>query len=127
MRILDIDRRPTRYTVQQDREKEAPSEKFVQLRMLGLEVCESVSVHELFATKGEALQIGRNSFRVLNLLLQLCNCVACLYFKRDGLPQRGINGGHPALAASAQDEAERRRRLYVIVRQGATVQKLRAR
>ncbi len=73
--------------------------------------------------KDETLLVGRNAFLVLNLGLDVLNCVRGLHLERDRLSGEGLDEDlHPA--AKTQNQMESRLFLDVVVREGASIFKL---
>ena len=54
--------------------------------ILDVVVAEGVIIHKLLSGEDQALPINRNSLLVLNLLLDIINCVRGLDIKGDSLP-----------------------------------------
>ena len=53
--------------------------------LLDVVVAQSASILKLLASKDEALLVRRDAFAVLNLLLDVLNCVGRLHIQRDSL------------------------------------------
>jgi len=87
---------------------------------LDVVVGKSAAILKLLAGEDKPLLIGRNTFLVLNLGLDVLNAVGRFHLQRDGLAGQGL---HENLHASpqTQDEMKRRLLLNVVVGQGTTI------
>jgi len=68
------------------------------------------SVLQLLSSEYETLLVRRNAFLVLDLGLDVLDCVRRLHFKGDGLTSQGLD-------KKAKDEVERRLLLDVVIRE----------
>jgi hypothetical protein len=59
--------------------------------LLDIVVCEGTFILQLLASKNQALLIGRDSFLVLDLLLDTVDGIGGLYLQRDGLPSERLD------------------------------------
>ena len=59
--------------------------------LLDVVVAQGATVLQLLSSKDQSLLVRRNSFLVLNLLLDLVNGVRALHLKGDGLSSEGFD------------------------------------
>ena len=91
--------------------------------LLNVVIRESPTVLELFASKDQALLVGRDAFLVLDLRLHIINSVGGLDLQRDRLARERLDENlHPT--AKTEDEVEGRLLLDVIIRESTPVLEL---
>merc|ERR1712013_924702 len=88
--------------------------------LLDVVVGEGATVFELLTSEDKSLLIGRDTFLILDLSLDVVNGVGGLDLKSDGLTSEGL---HEDLhtTAETEDEMEGRLLLDVVVGEGAAV------
>ena len=59
--------------------------------LLDVVIRESAAIFELLSSEDKSLLIGRNTFLVLNLGLDVLDCVRWLNIKGDGLSSEGLD------------------------------------
>merc|ERR1719352_1269098 len=91
--------------------------------LLDVVVGESASVLELLASEDESLLIGRDTFLVLDLSLDVLNGVGWFDFKGDGLTSEGLDEDLHTTSES-EDEMESGLLLDVVIRKGSSVLEL---
>ena len=91
--------------------------------LLNVVVRKSTAVLELLSSKDKTLLVGRDTFLVLNLSLDVVDCVRRFDLKRDGLAGQRLNKDLHT-TAETKNEVERALLLDVVVGEGATVLEL---
>ena len=88
--------------------------------LLNVVVGEGSAVFKLLSGKDESLLVGRDSFLVLDLGLDIIDGVRSLDVKGDGLSSEGLNEDLHA-SSESQDEMEGRLLLNIVVSKGSAI------
>jgi hypothetical protein len=91
--------------------------------LLDVVIGKSTAVFELLSGEDQALLVGGNAFLVLDLGLDVVNCVRGLHLKGDRLARQGLDEDLHT-TAKAKDEVKRRLLLDVVIRESSTIFKL---
>jgi len=90
---------------------------------LDIVIGKSASVFELLPGENQALLVGGNALLVLDLGLDVVNCVRRFNLKGDRLASQGLDENLHA-TAKAKDEVKRRLLLDIVIRESSTIFKL---
>merc|ERR1711980_7161 len=91
--------------------------------LLDIVVREGAAIFKLLSGKDQPLLVRGNAFLVLDLGLDILNCVTGLNLQGDGLASEGLDEDLHA-APQTQDKMEGGLLLDVVVREGAAIFKL---
>merc|ERR1712042_230457 len=91
--------------------------------LLDVVVREGAAIFKLFASKDQPLLVRGNAFLVLNLGLDIFNCIRWFYLKGDGLASQGL---HKDLHTASQTENQMQSGLLldVVIRESSAIFKL---
>ena len=83
-------------------------------------VREGSSIFQLLSSKDQTLLVGRDSFLVLDLLLDVLNGIAGLYFQSNSLSSQGLNEDLHS-SSQTKDQMESGFLLDVVVTQSSSI------
>ena len=91
--------------------------------LLDVVIREGASVLQLFSGENQSLLVGRDALLVLNLSLDILDCVARLNLQGDGFPGQGFDEYLHA-SPEPQHQVESALLLDIVIREGASVLQL---